>query len=215
MAPHPSGLGPHVPLPEYIENMSRIAKHLKSLSEKTRIIFLSCPPISEEMLQQSTSPILRQVRRTNETCQKYSEACKQLCKDMDLKVVDLWTAIQKRDDWATFCFTIAKSRKFCCFLSFLNSSIQLILMIRDELFQNLVLTKLCSSDGIHFSPEGSKIVVAEILMVLKEAEWEPSLHWKSLPTEFGEESPYNLVAANGISTINPSEWTFYREIQWD
>ncbi|XP_073115361.1 GDSL esterase/lipase WDL1 [Elaeis guineensis] len=175
MAPHPSGLGPHVPLPEYIENMSRIAKHLKSLSEKTRIIFLSCPPISEEMLHQSTSPILRQVARTNETCRKYSEACIQLCKDMDLKVIDLWTAIQKRDDWATVCFT----------------------------------------DGIHFSPEGSKIVVEEILKVLKEAEWEPSLHWKSLPTEFGEDSLYNLVAADGISTINPSEWTFYREIQWD
>lgn len=29
IGPHPSGLGPHVPLPEYTENMSRIADHLK------------------------------------------------------------------------------------------------------------------------------------------------------------------------------------------
>ena len=29
MGAHPSGLGPHVPLPEYIENMRRIANHLK------------------------------------------------------------------------------------------------------------------------------------------------------------------------------------------
>ncbi|KAJ1381351.1 SGNH hydrolase superfamily [Sesbania bispinosa] len=27
--PHPSGLGPHVPLQEYLENMRKIANHLK------------------------------------------------------------------------------------------------------------------------------------------------------------------------------------------
>nr|XP_029121525.1 GDSL esterase/lipase CPRD49 isoform X2 [Elaeis guineensis] len=105
MGPHPSGLGPHVPLPEYIENMNRIAKHLKSLSEKTRIIFLSCPPINEEMVCQLESPFIGKIERTNELCRKYSEACIQLCNDMDLKVIDLWTAMQKRDDWATVCFT--------------------------------------------------------------------------------------------------------------
>lgn len=42
-------------------------------------------------------------------------------------------------------------------------------------------------DGIHFSSKGSKIVVEEILRVLKEADWEPNLYWKSMPTEFGED----------------------------
>lgn len=27
--PKPSGLGPHVPLPEYVDNMKKIAMHLK------------------------------------------------------------------------------------------------------------------------------------------------------------------------------------------
>uniref|UniRef100_A0A803P176 SGNH hydrolase-type esterase domain-containing protein n=1 Tax=Cannabis sativa TaxID=3483 RepID=A0A803P176_CANSA len=31
MGPHSSGLGPHVPLPEYKENMRKIAKHLQVL----------------------------------------------------------------------------------------------------------------------------------------------------------------------------------------
>lgn len=70
-------------------------------------------------------------------------------------------------------------------------------------------------DGIHFSAEGSKIVVEEILKVLKEAEWEPSLHWKSMPTEFSEDSPHYLVASDGTRTLNASDWTFHREIQWD
>ena len=59
------------------------------------------------------------------------------------------------------------------------------------------------------------MVVEEVLKVLKEAEWEPCLHWKSMPTEFGVNSLYDLVAYDGKTTINPSEWTFYREIQWD
>lgn len=29
MGPHPSGLGPHVPLPEYVDNMKKIALHLQ------------------------------------------------------------------------------------------------------------------------------------------------------------------------------------------
>jgi hypothetical protein len=36
------------------------------------------------------------------------------------------------------------------------------------------------SDGLHLSEEGSKIVVEEILKVLKEAtDWDPCLHWKA------------------------------------
>lgn len=30
--PHPSGLGPHVPLEEYVENMRKIANHLKVIN---------------------------------------------------------------------------------------------------------------------------------------------------------------------------------------
>ncbi|KAA8517838.1 hypothetical protein F0562_015297 [Nyssa sinensis] len=151
--PHPSGLGPHVPLPEYIENMRKIADHLKNLSEKTRIIFLSTPPVNEAQIHECLGDKFDKLGRTNEACHNYSEACIELCREMDVKAIDLWTTLQKRDDWLTACFT----------------------------------------DGIHLSSEGSKIVVKEILTVLKEADWEPSLHWKSLPTEFSESSPYDFV----------------------
>ncbi|KAI3781615.1 hypothetical protein L2E82_11633 [Cichorium intybus] len=39
-------------------------------------------------------------------------------------------------------------------------------------------------DGIHFTPLASSIVAAEIRKVITEADWEPSLHWDKLPTEF-------------------------------
>lgn len=35
MLPHSTGLGPHVPLPEYIENMRKIALHLKVIGIQT------------------------------------------------------------------------------------------------------------------------------------------------------------------------------------
>ncbi|CAD6219773.1 unnamed protein product [Miscanthus lutarioriparius] len=124
IAAHSSGLGPHVPLYEYIGNMRKIAEHLK---------------------------------------------------EMNLKVVDLWHAMQKREDWITACFT----------------------------------------DGLHLSEEGSNIVVEEILKVLKEAEWEPCLHWKAMPTEFAEDSPFDLVSSSGDTTVNPSEWTIHRKLPWD
>ncbi|PON92254.1 Lipase [Trema orientale] len=173
--PHPSGLGPHVPLLEFIENMRKIATHLKSLSDKTRIIFLSTPPINEAKIQETWSKKLAEPDRTNELCRIYSEACLELCKEMEVKAIDLWTAIQQRDDWLNVCFT----------------------------------------DGIHLSSEGSKIVVKEIMKVLREADWEPNLHWKSLPAEFGDDSPYDLVSADGKTTINISQGSVHRNMKWE
>ena len=71
------------------------------------------------------------------------------------------------------------------------------------------------SDGIHLTAEGSEIVAREILKVLKEAEWEPSLHWKSMPIEFGEDSPYDPVAADGKTTKNVSREPFPENLDWD
>lgn len=60
------------------------------------------------------------------------------------------------------------------------------------------------------SADGSKMVANEILAVLEETDWEPNLHWKSLPTEFSEDSPYDLLALDGKTTLNVSDWDFYR-----
>jgi hypothetical protein len=43
--------------------------------------------------------------RTNELCGIYSEACLKLCQEMDVKAVDLWTALQKKDGWENAYFT--------------------------------------------------------------------------------------------------------------
>nr|KAJ0190503.1 hypothetical protein LSAT_V11C800429310 [Lactuca sativa] len=40
----------HVPLDEYVQNMRNIATHLHSLSETTRLIFLTAPSVNEEQM---------------------------------------------------------------------------------------------------------------------------------------------------------------------
>ncbi|XP_021906325.1 GDSL esterase/lipase At2g38180-like isoform X2 [Carica papaya] len=102
--PLPSGLGPHVPLPEYVDNMRKIAMHLKSLSKETHVIFLSAPPINEKQIKESLSGKLGGTVRTNESCRIYSEACLELCQEINVKGVDVWSAIQQRDDWLESCF---------------------------------------------------------------------------------------------------------------
>ncbi|XP_073261377.1 GDSL esterase/lipase WDL1 isoform X4 [Populus alba] len=171
--PHATGLGPHVPLPEYIENTRKIAMHLKSISDKTRVIFLSAPPASEEQIGIHLRGKMDMVR-TNEYCRIYSEACLEVCREMNLKAVDLWTAIQQVDNWETVCL----------------------------------------KDGIHFAPEGSRMIVKEILRVIKEAQWEPSLYWKAMPTEFSEDSPYDPVGVEG-KTVNVSEPDLFGDFPWE
>ncbi|CAM8913584.1 unnamed protein product [Rhodiola kirilowii] len=165
MGPHSSGLGPHVPLTEYVENMKKVALHLKIQSGSSFSVVLQLTRLNA---------YFSELVRTNELCKSYSDACVMLCEELDIKVVDLYNALQKRDDWMEVCFT----------------------------------------DGVHLAEEGSNIVVEEILNILREAEWKPSLHWKCMPTEFSDDSPYDLVAADGKRTINPSEWTFHRKINW-
>ncbi|KAI7730018.1 hypothetical protein M8C21_019969 [Ambrosia artemisiifolia] len=138
--PHPDNQSSHVPLSEYVENMRKIYTHLKSLSETTRVIFLTAPPMNEAQLLQ----VLGEDSRTNELCQKYADACEELCQEIGIEVINLCNAFKRHDNWMTTCFT----------------------------------------DGIHLTPIGSKIVAKEILKVLKEAEWKPSLCWEDLAMEF-------------------------------
>ncbi|CAH1433007.1 unnamed protein product [Lactuca virosa] len=98
--PDPEGLSSHVPLNEYVENMRNIATHLQSLSDTTRLIFLTAPPVNEEQMKDD----LGIVNRKNEQCKIYSNACLALCNEMNFKAIDLFTLIQQRPDWLTTSF---------------------------------------------------------------------------------------------------------------
>ena len=75
-----------------------------------------------------------------------------------------------------------------------------------------------SRDGIHISAEGSKIVVKEIMKVLREANWEPSLHWKSLPIEFEQVSVREAEFREILdekTILKLAEVNFQRQMKWE
>ncbi|XP_022145670.1 GDSL esterase/lipase CPRD49-like [Momordica charantia] len=150
MIPFPGS--PHVPYCEFLDNMTQIALHIKGISETTRCLFLSVPPVNSEQLHE-ISPGLEKLRPM-ENCEKYSEGTINICKQLGIKYIDLFNAIQRRPDWKNF-FT----------------------------------------DGVHFNPKGSEAVEEEILKVLKEAEWVPSLHWQSMPKEYEDIHPIRFNSA--------------------
>jgi hypothetical protein len=61
----------------------------------------------------------------------------------------------------------------------------------------MLLDWCLGSDGVHLASEGSKIVAKEIMRALEEAEWEPSLYWKLMPSEFVGISPFDSEGNNG------------------
>ncbi|KAE9622231.1 hypothetical protein Lal_00032377 [Lupinus albus] len=170
--PQPNGNGSHVPLEEYTENMRKIFIHLQSLSEKTRIIFLSTPPINEKQLFGNSFPP-GQLPKTNESHGIYSEAGLKLCQELNIKSIDLWSKIQEREDWKEVSFI----------------------------------------DGIHLTNEGSKVVTREILKVIREADWEPSLHWKDMSIEFEEYS--DIPIGPGGKPVDPHNSRFPHDIEWE
>lgn len=47
------------------------------------------------------SSIIPKRGRTNEACQRYAEALMDLCREMDVKAINMFEAVQKKDG----CFT--------------------------------------------------------------------------------------------------------------
>ncbi|CAN0863198.1 GDSL esterase/lipase CPRD49 [Linum grandiflorum] len=101
--PHETGLGPHVPIPEFLDNMRKIILHLQSLSDKTRLIFLTPPPVDEDVMTRIYGDFWGSIP-SNEAYGKYSDATMKLCEEMGVKGVDLWTAIQQAENWQKTCF---------------------------------------------------------------------------------------------------------------
>ena len=97
----PGGItGQHVPLSKFKQNLKAIASHELVKVHKPIIILISTPPVDEygmegaEFLKGSTEPV-----RTAEHTKKYADACKEVAREMDLVVVDLWSTMMTKAGW--------------------------------------------------------------------------------------------------------------------
>lgn len=156
--PMPSGRGQHVPLPEFEDNLCRISAHLQGLSDKTRVILTTAPPIYEPARLEAGRAKhgekgAKYLDRTNERACQYAAACRRAAHRMGAGIIDLWTSIQRQPDWQTSCLT----------------------------------------DGMHLSAQGSGVMLEELLKVLKDSPWQPSLHYDAMPEDLLGPHIYNFL----------------------
>ncbi|KAI5068110.1 hypothetical protein GOP47_0016455 [Adiantum capillus-veneris] len=156
--PMPSGKGQHVPVEEFKQNLRSIALYLLSLSKTTRVILVTAPPVHEEGRKEFArgkhgEKAARFTDRTNERAKGYAQACIEVSKEVNVGVVDLWSAIQREKNWEMECL----------------------------------------SDGLHLTAEGDRVLFSELIKVIEEADWSPSLSSNSMVEDYNEPSVYDNV----------------------
>ncbi|KAL2221598.1 GDSL Lipase/Acylhydrolase family protein [Thermoascus aurantiacus ATCC 26904] len=154
------GFDQHVPLNEYEENLKAIVKHPAMLAQNPRILLLTPPPVNEYQLAtldaQKGFPT---PSRTASNTKLYADACREVAASLGVQVVDIWTAFMKAAGWQEGQ-PLPGSK---------------------DIPNNEVLESLLS-DGLHFTPEGYKIMYTEVMKVIR-ATW-PDQAPENLPMIF-------------------------------
>lgn len=90
----------HVPIGRFKVNLHLICIHPAVQAHSARIILITPPPINEHLMEPSDlANGHKQLRRTSETTKLYAEAVKEVGSQLDLPVVDLWSAFMKTAGW--------------------------------------------------------------------------------------------------------------------
>ena len=95
-----SDTGQHIPLPEFKDNLKAIVRHSSVKAHKPRLIIVNPGPVDEYQAEQSDAAKgITRVRRTAEHTKKYAEACLEIGKELDVVVLDLWSAFMAKAGW--------------------------------------------------------------------------------------------------------------------
>ncbi|KAK2533918.1 Iah1 [Columba guinea] len=93
----------HVPLEEYAENLKSMIQYLKSVDiTEDRIILITPPPLHEPTWEKECLAKGDKLNRHNATTGEYAQACVQAAMDSGTDVIDLWTLMQKNEDFSSY-----------------------------------------------------------------------------------------------------------------
>ncbi|XP_047927266.1 isoamyl acetate-hydrolyzing esterase 1 homolog isoform X3 [Anser cygnoides] len=93
----------HVPLEEYAENLKSMVQYLKSIDiAEDRIILITPPPLQESAWEKECLAKGDKLNRRNATTGEYAQACVQVARDCGTDVLDLWTLMQKNQDFSSY-----------------------------------------------------------------------------------------------------------------
>ncbi|NXA37288.1 IAH1 esterase, partial [Eudromia elegans] len=93
----------HVPLEEYAANLKSMVQYLKSVDiSEDKIILITPPPLQESAWEKECLAKGDKLNRRSSTTGEYAKACVQVAKDCGTGVVDLWTLMQKNQDYSCY-----------------------------------------------------------------------------------------------------------------
>uniref|UniRef100_A0A8V0XG31 Isoamyl acetate-hydrolyzing esterase 1 homolog n=1 Tax=Gallus gallus TaxID=9031 RepID=A0A8V0XG31_CHICK len=93
----------HVPLEEYAANLTSMVRYLKSIDiTEDRIILITPPPLQESAWEKECLAKGDKLNRRNATTGEYAQACVQVARDCGTDVLDLWTLMQKDQDFSCY-----------------------------------------------------------------------------------------------------------------
>ncbi|KAF4790477.1 Cleavage and polyadenylation specificity factor subunit 3 [Turdus rufiventris] len=93
----------HVPLEEYAANLKSMVQYLKSVDiTADRIILITPPPLQESAWEKACLAKGEKLNRCNATTGQYAQACVQVARECSTDVLDLWTLMQKNQDFSSY-----------------------------------------------------------------------------------------------------------------
>ena len=161
----------HVPIGEYKQNLRNIIEHEGVKLHETKVILVVPTPVDEWQLGNQD--------RTATITARYADACREVGKEFDLPILDLWTIFMNKAGW--------------------NNGQQGPLIgsraaPKSEVFEALLI------DGLHFTPEGYKLVFDELVNVIRNDL--PDLVPERLPQIFPDwRFKLGLVEQQGVRVV--------------
>ncbi|XP_051200097.1 GDSL esterase/lipase At5g45920-like [Lolium perenne] len=93
----------HVPLPEYRDNLRAICAMLRARWPSAAVILITPPPVNERgrVRYPYGGDMSGLPERTNEVTGRYARACMEVARQAGLRVIDIWSRMQKFPGWET------------------------------------------------------------------------------------------------------------------
>lgn len=98
--PDTPGFSQTVSIYQYRENLVKIAMHPAVQAHRPQLILITPPPVEERLgLANDQEKGINVVRRTAENTARYAEVVRQVGKELNVPVLDVWTAFMEEAGW--------------------------------------------------------------------------------------------------------------------
>ncbi|QDS68799.1 hypothetical protein FKW77_005993 [Venturia effusa] len=139
----------HVPIEQYRDNLKKMIQHPLVQAHSPRVILITPPPLDETLCAKLELEVwgIDVVRRTAEVTSQYAQVVRDVGKEMNIAVLDVWSAFMHKVGW--------------------EAGQPLIGAKGVPQKKGLELSTLLV-DGLHLTGEGNKIVYQELMKLIAE-----------------------------------------------